>query len=83
VYQPIEPQVIAQPAQKQESAPQTAPDIEPRLASKPYEEMSVEELQAGILAKLAANGPLTDRMKREVGENVYRDSLLNWIKSFR
>ena len=83
VYQPIELQVIAQPAQKQESAHQNAPDIEPRLASKPYEEMSVEELQAGILAKLAANGPLTDRMKREVGENVYRDSLLNWIKSFR
>jgi len=45
--------------------------------------MSVEELQAEILAKLSANGPLTDRMKREVRENVYRDSLLNWVKSFR
>ena len=42
-----------------------------------------EELQAEILAKLSANGPLTDRMKREVRENVYRDSLLNWVKSFR
>ena len=82
-YQPIEPQVIAQPTPKREGAPEAAADIEPRLAAKPYEEMSVEELQAGILAKLAANGPLTDRMKREVSENVFRDSLLNWIKSFR
>ena len=50
---------------------------------KSFEEMSIEELQAEILAKLSANGPLTDRMRREVRENVYRDSLLNWVKSFR
>jgi hypothetical protein len=50
---------------------------------KSFEEMSIEELQPEILAKLSANGPLTDRMKREVRENVYRDSLLNWVKSFR
>ncbi len=50
---------------------------------KPYEEMTVEELQAEILAKMAANGPVTDRMKQDVIENVYRDSLLNWVKSFR
>jgi hypothetical protein len=41
------------------------------------------ERRNAILAKLSANGPLTDRMKREVRENVYRDSLLNWVKSFR
>ena len=51
--------------------------------SKPYEEMTVEELQAEILAKLAANGPVTDRMLQDVRENVYRDSLLNWVRSFR
>ena len=50
---------------------------------KPYEEMTVEELQAEILAKMAANGPVTDRMKQDVLENVYPDSLLNWVKSFR
>ena len=44
---------------------------------------AVEELQAEVLARLAANGPVTDQMKREVKENVYRDSLLNWVKSFR
>jgi glycosidase len=50
--------------------------------SKPYEDMTVEELQAEILAKMAANGPVTDQMKRDVVENVYRDSLLNWVRSF-
>ena len=45
--------------------------------------MSVSELQAEILAKLAANGPVTDRMRKDVADNVYRDSLLNWVKSFR
>ena len=36
-----------------------------------------------ILAKMAANGNVTDRMKQDVMENVYRDSLLNWVRSFR
>ena len=51
--------------------------------NKPYEEMSVEELQAAILEKLAKNGPVTDQMRRDVAENVYPNSLLNWVKSFR
>ena len=65
--------------------PEESIDVMPQRAEtgKSYEEMSIEELQAEILAKLSANGPLTERMKREVRENVYRDSLLNWVKSFR
>ena len=55
----------------------------PERADKPYKEMSVEELQAEILAKMEANGPLNERMIRDVRENVWRDSLLNWVKSFR
>ena len=51
--------------------------------NKPYEEMSVEELQAAILEKLSKNGPVTDQMRRDVAENVYLNSLLNWVKSFR
>ena len=51
--------------------------------NKPYEEMSVEELQAAILEKLAKNGPVTDQMRKDVAENVYPNSLLNWVKSFR
>ena len=50
---------------------------------KRLEDMSVEELQAEVLARLAANGPVTERMQKDVTENVYRDSLLNWVKSFR
>lgn len=51
--------------------------------SKPYEEMSIEELQNAILEKMKKNGPLTEQMKRDVAENVYHDSLLNWVRSFR
>lgn len=51
-------------------------------ADKPYEEMTVEELQAAILGKMAKNGPVTDEMRRTVEENIWHDSLLNWVKSF-
>ena len=77
-YQPIQ-------YQPQETIKEEVPQEMPRRAEagKSLEEMSVEELQAEVLQKLAINGPVTDQMKREVKENVYRDSLLNWVKSFR
>lgn len=52
------------------------------LAEKPYEEMTVEELQQAILNRMAQNGPVTDRMRQDVRENVWHNSLLNWIRSF-
>ena len=52
-------------------------------AGKPYEEMTVEELQGAILEKMAKNGHVSDRMRRDVTDNIWRDSLLNWVKSFR
>lgn len=52
-------------------------------ADKPYEEMTVEELQQAILNRMAQNGPVTDRMKQDVYENIWQNSLLNWIRSFR
>ena len=48
-----------------------------------YESMSVEELQEAILSKMEKNGPVTEQMLRSVQENVYPNSLLNWVKSFR
>ena len=51
--------------------------------SKSPEEMTVEELQAGILTKMANNGPVTDQMKKTVYDNIWHDSLVNWLKSFR
>ena len=51
--------------------------------NKPYEDMSVEELQEAILEKMRRNGPVTDYMLGTVRENTYRDSLVNWVKSFQ
>ncbi len=51
--------------------------------NKPYEQMTVEELQECILAKMRKNGPITEQMLRDVRENIYHNSLLNWVKSFR
>ena len=50
---------------------------------KSYEEMTVAELQTAVLEKMAENGPVTEEMKRTVDENVWHDSLVNWVKSFR
>ena len=77
-YQPIH-------YEPRETAKEKVPEEMPQRAEpgKDPEGMSVEELQAEVLARLAANGPVTDQMRREVKENVYRDSLLNWVKSFR
>ena len=50
--------------------------------NKAPEDMSIEELQAGILAKMANNGPVTDQMKKTVYDNIWHDSLVNWFKSF-
>ena len=51
--------------------------------NKSPEDMSVAELQAAILAKMANNGPVSDQMKKTVNENIWHDSLVNWLKSFR
>lgn len=50
--------------------------------NKSPEDMSVEELQAAILAKMANNGPVTERMKKTVYDNIWHDSLINWLRSF-
>lgn len=50
---------------------------------KSYEEMDISELQEAILEKMRKNGPITDQMRRDVMENVYHNSLINWVKSFR
>ncbi len=50
--------------------------------NKPYEDMSVEELQEAILEKMKRNGPVTDYMLGTVRENTHHGSLVNWVKSF-
>lgn len=51
--------------------------------SKSPESMTVPELQAAVLAKLAGNGPVDAQMKKTVIDNIWHDSLVNWLKSFR
>lgn len=50
--------------------------------NKPYEEMTVEELQEAILEKMRKNGPVTEYMLGTVRENTHLGSLLNWVRSF-
>ena len=50
--------------------------------NKPYEMMTVEELQEAILERMKHNGPVTDQMRKDVLENIYHNSLVTWIKSF-
>ena len=50
--------------------------------NKTYEEMTIEELQKAILERMERNGAVTERMKKDVLENVYHDSLVTWVKSF-
>lgn len=66
---------------KEESKEAKAP-VKPDWSKSP-EEMTVAELQAAILAKIAGNGPITDQMKKTVDDNIWHDSLVNWLKSFR
>ena len=48
----------------------------------PYDQMTMEQLQAVILQKMAKNGPVTDQMRKDVEENIWLNSLINWANSF-
>ena len=52
------------------------------VPDKPYEQMSVEELQEAILEKMRRNGPVTDYMLGTVRENTHHGSLVIWVRSF-
>lgn len=70
------------PDRKEKAEEQKKPDITATVPDKPYEEMTVEELQAAILEKMRKNGPVTEYMLGTVRENTHRGSLLNWVRSF-
>ena len=65
------------------SATQTIKPSVPSSDGRSYEDMTVEELQNAILEKLAQNGPVTDRMRQDVTENIWHDSLVIWVRSFQ
>jgi len=72
---------VTETAKEQEAAEEETEEKVLDL-NKPYEDMTIEELQASILAKMAKNGPVTEDMKRTVVVNTHQGSLLNWVKSF-
>lgn len=64
--------------------PSKAPvhEAESKASSLSYEDGVIRGLQEAVLARMEKNGPITDQMRRDVENNVYHDSLINWIKSF-
>lgn len=70
--------------------PVPAPVPEPEPAPQPsardedaFQRGVIAGLQEAVIALMEARGPVTDQMRRDAEENVYHDSLINWIKSFR
>ena len=61
---------------------QSEPCISPEYAEA-FEKGKIAGLQEAILAIMEKNGPVTDQMRKDVTDNVYHDSLINWVKSFR
>ncbi len=75
------------PKQEEPKAKTTAPleersETKPVDWNKPYEEMTIDELQEAILEKMRKNGPVTDYMLGTVRENTHKGSLINWVRSF-
>ncbi|MGN0140806.1 MAG: alpha-amylase family glycosyl hydrolase [Roseburia sp.] len=61
-------------------------DAEPKMdpaCRDAFEKGKIAGLQEAILAIMEKNGPVTEQMKKDVYDNVYHDSLINWVKSFR
>lgn len=61
---------------------ETGEDAKPDKEEEAFERGKIAGLQEAILAIMEKNGPITDQMRRDVTENVYHDSLINWVKSF-
>ena len=59
-----------------------AAEMKVKASDKPYDEMTVAELQEAILEKMKRNGPVTEYMLGTVRENTHHGSLLNWVRSF-
>ncbi len=87
-------QIASAETQDRSIAAETTPDspsapLQPAAAparealDEAFEKGKIAGLQEAILAIMSKNGPITDQMRRDVADNVYHDSLINWIKSFR
>ncbi|MBR6643599.1 MAG: alpha-glucosidase C-terminal domain-containing protein [Lachnospiraceae bacterium] len=88
VTEPIATEKVKYAAQKEIAEETTVKEavnetvVPVTVPNKPYEEMTIEELQAAIIDRMAKNGPVTEQMKKDVFENIWHESLVNWVKSF-
>ena len=76
------------PVQKSPEEPAVAEDktevpVASAETSEEFEKGKIAGLQEAIIAIMEKNGPVTDQMRKDVTDNVYHDSLITWIKSFR
>lgn len=81
-FVPIETVVIEKTEERNEPVQEEKTERIILDLNKPYEEMSVEELQEAILEKMKKNGPVTEYMLGTVRENTHHGSLVSWVKSF-
>ena len=77
-----EPEKVQEDVQSEKTQEEKQPQKIVADRNKPYEDMSVEELQEAILEKMRRNGPVTDYMLQTVRENTHHGSLVNWVRSF-
>ena len=78
--QPEAPAATETPAPEPQSAPANTSTSDAERDS--FERGKIAGLQEAILAIMEKKGPVTDQMRRDVENNVYHDSLINWVKSF-
>jgi hypothetical protein len=63
--------------------PEDIPNDSDAKYDEAFNKGRIAGLQEAIIAIMEKNGCVTDQMKRDVYNNVYHDSLITWIKSFR
>ena len=87
VSEPVSQNAPAQADDAPKAAPASVPAKETPVADAAYTEAfekgKIAGLQEAIIAIMEKNGNVTDQMRKDVTDNVYHDSLINWIKSFR
>lgn len=78
--QPEAPAATETPAPEPQPSPANASTSDAERDA--FERGKIAGLQEAILAIMEKKGPVTDQMRRDVENNVYHDSLINWVKSF-
>lgn len=69
-------------ASNEPNATQASINSQTQAAGEDFEKGKIAGLQEAIIAIMEKKGPVTDQMRRDVYNNTYHDSLINWVKSF-